>query len=331
MPIPSSRSYLGFAVEATRNTAVAPTMSVPFTALTVHDEITWIDDVGVRGSMVDLYGSVAGPTWGLITMSGQVYPDAIQWPLASLLPLIVSSGSGPYVQKYGVLNTGTGQPSGFTITDYQGITTTSGARYWAGANCSKLVVKWDGAKDLTYDADWTSIASTAVPSTAPTKTFGTLLPTPAWIPSATTVPAVSIGGTTYTTAQLGDLTIERPVTLIHTADGLQAPYSIFSGPVKASGNITFVAEDETQLAFYLANTQQALSLTWGATENTTSSMNFTFTKCQYRMADVVRSKDYVELQVTWQAVANTTDINGGTGYGVGTASMTTVANLASQL
>ena len=308
MPIPSTRSYIGISKETTRGTAVAPTASIPVTAITAHDEITFIEDTGMRGSMVDIYAATPGPAWSTWGASGFVYPDSVGWWLASILPDVVESGAGPYTHNFAVLNSGTGQPKGYSIADYSGLGATSGARFFAGAGVSDLTFKFDASGALTYDVSAVAFASSLVPTSAPTKTFGTLLPTPAYIPT------ITIGGSSVTTVEAGDLSIKRPVTPVHSADGTSAPYSLFSGPVSVSGNLTFVAEDETELLRYLNNTQPSLDITFGGTINTGSSMQFHMTSVIYKPADPIRTKDYAEIQVAYKAKANTTDVGASAGY-----------------
>ena len=134
MPFPTTRTYVGVAKESVKNTAVAPTASIPVTGVTPHDEIVSIDDTGLRGSMVGLYDANPGPVWSTLGLSGQVYPDSLPWYLASLLPDVTESGAGPFLHTFAVLNTGTGQPAkGYTFAVYDGLGATSGARYFPGA------------------------------------------------------------------------------------------------------------------------------------------------------------------------------------------------------
>ena len=309
MPIPSSRSYVGIAKETTRGTAVTPTASIPLTSITAHDEITFIDDTGLRGSMVSLYDRTPGPTWSTFDASGHAFPDSIGFWLASILPDVATTGaSAPYSHTFSVLNTGTGQPKGYSIADYSGLGATSGARYFPGAGVTELTFKFDAAGALTYDVKSICYASSLVPTSAPTKTFGALVPTPAY------TGAVTIGGSVVTNVEMGDLSIKRPITPIHSADGTQAPYSLFSGPVDVTGNLTFAAEDETELLRYLNVTKPSLLLNFAATVNTSTQMQFNMTSVVYAPADVIRTKDYAEIQVAFRAKANTTDVGASAGY-----------------
>ena len=318
MPIPSNRSYVGIAKELTRGTAVAPTYSIPVTAVSVHDEITQLLDTGLRGSMVDFFSATPGQAWSTWGCTGFSYPDTIGFWLASVLPDVVTTGAGPYVHVFAPLNSGSGQPKGYSIADYSGLGATSGARYFPGAGVTDLTFKYDAMGTLTYDVKTVAYPSSLVPTAAPTKTFGTLLPTPGYFPT------ITIGGGAVTNVQSGDIKISRPITAIHAATGSAAPYNLFSGPVSVSGNMLVVAEDETELLRYLNSTQPSLDINFAGTSgvNTGTILNFHSTSVVYTPADVVRGKDYVEVQIAWKARANTTDVGASTGYSAMKVSLT---------
>lgn len=308
MPIPSSRSYIGIAKEVTRGTVLAPTMSIPVSAPAAHDEITMLQDQGLRGSAVNIYGAVPGPAWSTWEVTGDVYPDSIGFWLQSLLPDLVTTGAGPFVHTFASLNSGTSQPKTYCVADYSGLGATSGARYFPALQATELGFKYDAAGKFTYDVKCLGNPSSLVPTSAPTNTQGALTVVPAYLPT------ITIGGGAVTTVEAGDFTLKRPVSVIHTADATQSPYTLFSGPLDVTGNITFVAEDEVELLRYLNNTQPSLVIAFPAGPNATTLMTFTCTKVFYSPADPIRTKDYTEVQVAYQAIANTTDVGASTGY-----------------
>ena len=316
MPIPSNRSYVGIAKEVTRGTAVAPTASIPVTSITAHDEITQLEDTGLRGSMVDFFTAVPGQSWSTWDCSGIAYPDTVGYWLASVLPDVVTTGVGPFVHTFAPLNTGSAQPKGYSIADYSGLGATSGARYFPGAGVSDLTFKYDAMGMLIYDVKTIAYPSSLVPTAAPTKTFGTLLPTAAYIPT------ITIGGSVITNVQSGDIKISRPLTAIHAATGTVAPYNIFSGKVSVSGSMLVVAEDETELLRYLNSTQPSLDITFGAGSNAATALTFHSTSVVYKPADVVRSKDYAEIQIAWKARGNVTDVGASGGFSAMKVSLT---------
>ncbi len=310
MPIPSSRTYIGIAKEVTRGTAVAPTMSIPVLTVAAHDEVTFIEDTGLRGSMVDFFTAVPAQAWSTWDCTGYVYPDSIGFWLASILPDVATTGaSNPYTTTFAVLNSGSAQPKGYSIADYSGLGATSGARYFPGAGVTDLTFKYDAAGALEYAVKTLAFPSSLVPTSAPTKTFGTLLPTPAYLPT------VTIGGVGVTYVQSGDVKISRPVNPIHGASAVQSPYALFSGKVSVSGTMLVVAEDETELLRYLNNTQPSLDINFPATINASTQVKFHSTSVVYKPADPVRTKDHVEIQIAWKARGNVTDVGASGGYG----------------
>lgn len=323
MPFPTARSYLGIAKETVRNTAIAPVDSIPIKTFAPVDVIQFLDDKGLRGSEIELYGTVPGPQWSTFDFTGDVFPDTIGYLLAGVLCDYASSGAGPVIHTFGVLNSGDGQATkGYTIADYDALTATSGARYFPGATMDELQFKFNADGLLEYDAKYLAMPSSPVPTTAPVKTFGTLLPTPAYIATAT------IGGGVVTTVESGTLTLKRKVTAIHTVDGTPSPYRLFQGPVTASGTLTFVAEDETELLRYLNNTQPALDINYGAAINAATALQVHMSKVAYKTAKVERGKDYAEVVVTYDALGNTTDATASGGYGLVKATLTNAKAIA---
>jgi Phage tail tube protein len=415
--IATSRSWLGIGKEpaSAKGTAVDPQTTygfIPVSPPTVHDEIVQLDDMGLRGSMVDLYNVVQGPKWATFDYSGDVFPESLGFYLQSILndyntaatggtagtPTILSAntsagtttitvasnsgftagkyividsassgtfaeirtqvgsatGGGPYTvtldqplnyahtsgitvtpytgnptsltHTFSTGNSGTAnQPNTYTITDYQGVTATYGARQYPGATLTELTLKFDAAGKITFDAKWI-----AYPSAAATKNyttaFQTTTPTAAYAAST-----VSVGGSNLLSGpspiQSGDITLKRTVTPIHAADGTAPPYSLFAGPVSVSGNFLYVAEDENQLTNYLNNSQPALDLKW-TLGGGSQTIEFLMNNAVYFPADITRSKDYVETQVAYRARANTTNAGASTGgYSAVKATLVTSATV----
>jgi hypothetical protein len=74
----------------------------------------------------------------------------------------------------------------------------------------------------------------------------------------------------------------------------------------------FVATDETPyLAMVGNNGPGAITATFS--QGAASSVAFQCTNVQYDNAKVTRGKSYVEIEATWQAVLNTTDVGASGG------------------
>lgn len=304
MPQPTFRSFLGIAKETVFGTPVAATAYIPIKTLTPSDKLTLLDDQGMRGSMVDSYDKIAGPIFAEYGFDGDVFPDTIGWPIVGVLGDLTTTGaSAPYTHVASTLNTGTGQPPSYTLSDYYTIST----RQFAGLKFSEVGFKFSGDGMLTYSAKATSLASAT--TTAPTPSYTAIPPLAGW------VGAVTIGGSASTFIVDGECTIKRPITVVHSVDGTQAPYALWSGPVSASGKLTMVMEDDAQLTNYLTNAKPSLDINY--TQGAGAALvgvKLHMTKAAYTNAEVTRGKDYIELSVDYDALANTTDAGTSAGY-----------------
>lgn len=304
MPNPTFRSFLGVAKEATFGTAVPATAFIPVKTLSPKDDLKLLADQGMRGSMVETYDQIAGPVFAEYDFDGDVFPDTIGWPIVGVLGDLTTTGaSAPYTHVAAVLNTGSGQPPSYTVSDYNGVST----RQFAGAKFSEVALKFSGDGMLTYSAKATALASAT--TTAPTPSYTSVPPLAGW------TGIVQIAGTAAAFVLDGDCTIKRPVTVVHAVDGTQAPYALWSGPVSAAGKLTLLMEDETQLTNYLTNAKPALDINYAQGSGATAvQVKLHMSKVAYTGAQVSRGKDFLELSVDYEAIANTTDAGTSAGY-----------------
>jgi hypothetical protein len=304
MPKATQLSFLGIAKEVTPGTAVPSTAFLPVTGITPKDNLSLLDDKGYRGSFVDVYDQVAGVLSGTVDFDGDVFPDTIGWPLAGILPDLVTTGaSAPFTHVFSVLNTGTGQPTSYTLNDNY----VAGNRAYAGAKFSELGFKFTADGLFSYSAKATTFGSTTV--AAPTTSFTAVPPLAGWVGVA------QIGGVTQAELIDGEVTIKRSVTVINSVDGTQAPASLWSGPVSVDGKATLVMEDDTQLTAYLTGTKPAIDFNFQAGAGATAvQVKLHMSKCSVSAADITRGKDYVEIPITFSALANTTDVGASGGY-----------------
>jgi hypothetical protein len=304
MPLPTYLSFLGIAKEAVKGTAVAAVDYIPITSVSPQDTVMYLPDKGMRGSQVDIYDEISGPTFSEFAFGGDVFPDTIGYALAGVLGDVATTGaSAPYTHTFAVKNSTDGQPTSYTLSDYNATTT----RQFAGCQFTELGFKFSGDGLLTFDAKATGNASAT--TTKPTNSYTAVTPIAAW------KGAITIGGSAVTTLLDGTCDIKRSVSVIHTLDGTANPYRIFIGPASVSGKLSFVAEDETELTRYLTNTKPSLLIdfTQGA-GGTLTEVKLNMTKAAYTVGTINRGKDYVAVDVTYTAVANTTDIGASGGY-----------------
>ncbi|MFJ8437674.1 phage tail tube protein [Kitasatospora griseola] len=304
MPQPTERSFAGIAKETTFGTAVAATAFIPVTDIKPKDKLTLLDDKGYRGSMVEVYDKISGPLWAELEFGGDVFPDTIGWAVTGILGDLTTTGaSAPFTHAAAVLNTGTAQPPSYTFTDYYAIT----ARQYAGLKFSELGFKFSGDGLLQYSAKGLALASAA--ASAPVPSFTSGAPIAGW------TGAVQIAGVSSLLLLDGEFTVKRPVTALNTADGSQAPYALWSGPVSVAGKMTLIMEDDAQLTNYLTNAKPALDFNFSQGAGASAvQVKLHASKCAYSDAEISRGKDYIELSVTYEALANATDAGTSGGY-----------------
>lgn len=303
MPKPSHLAALGVAKEVTPGTAVAPTAWVPWKTLTPKDDINLIEDTGQRGAPVDVFGLLPGQKGAELDVGGDVYADTIGWLLTSVLPdLTVTGASAPYTTTFSTLCTGDTQPPSQTWT----IADPLGTWQYPGAQFSELGFKWnaDGLLEWSAKAKTWGYSTT----TTPTPSFTAVAPVASW-----SITNKLAGANIF--VQDGELTIKRDVTEIRGAAGTQNPYRIWSGDVGVEGKLTLVMESTTQRTAFQAGTVQSFDCLYsqgaGAAAN---GLTLHCSQVAFTEGSPNYGKDYIELPVTFRAIANTTDVGASNGY-----------------
>lgn len=309
MPLPSALSFLGIGKEVTKWTGVVPTAFIPYKpgSLKMRDKILQLDDDGMRGSLVDIYDTTTGPQFCEVEWSGPVFADTLGWLLAGLMGDVVTTGaSAPFTHAIGLKNSGDGQPTTYSLTDFYGIAGTNSRRV-AGFQVSEVGLKFSSEGILEYSVKGLGLATALVAK--PTASFGAESIKPSFIGTTT------IGGASVLYLESGSLTMKRPVTPVHSIDGTPAPYKIWVGSVSVEGSITVVHEDDTELTRYLTNSKPSLVLDWlQSAPSPTTEVKVTMTKCGYRTGEIDRGKDYVESTYAIKGIANTTDVGASGGF-----------------
>lgn len=284
--------------------ADAPTDYLPVTSFDGQDVITMLNDQNYRGSLVDTYDMLQGPSHGEYNTAGDFIADPFGYLAGCFFGDVATTGSSaPYSHVFSTLNTGNGQPKTVTLTDIEPVQ----PRAYPRCLVSDLSIVFDAQKQLSWTAKLTGFNS--APVGQPTKSFTTDRITPTWLGTCT------IGGTYNPTLQSGQIDLSRNVTIVDTVDGTQSPYSIWVGPVVATGKFTLVFEDETQLKNYLNNSQPSLVLDWvtGAS-SALRELKLQITRCAYSAAQKTRTGDLITLDVSFSSLANTTDAGASGGY-----------------
>lgn len=298
------RSFVGVAKEVTPGTGVVPSHFIPLTDdPEFADMIEYLHDEGIRGSAIKSYGVQPGPKNGEFKLKGNVDLETIGFPLASVLPDIATTGaSAPFTHTFSLLNTGTGQPSGQSYTDFQGVQ----ARRFEFAVCEELTFSFDAEGLLEFEASYLSQASATVATPTPSYSTYNVLPN--------YKVCVEIAGSPSLEVQEGEINLSREVELIRTLNcGNNDPYSIFSGVMTLEGKLTFVMEDEDELLRYLDNTQPSLDI---FVEHTAAadSIRFHMTEAAYTTGAVKRGEEFVQIEIEFTAIGNTTDAGASLGF-----------------
>lgn len=89
----SPRQFVGFGVEVTQGTPVAPVQSMPVNQFDPEDKWAWLDDKALRGSMTEPYNRVQGPGHSEFALSGPGYFDTLPYLLSNILGDTVYSGT----------------------------------------------------------------------------------------------------------------------------------------------------------------------------------------------------------------------------------------------
>lgn len=304
VPVARHLSFLGIAKEATLGTGVAATNYIRYTpgSLQVHNHVNYLEDKGQRGAMVDLYGVTAGTVWGETQWGAPVFADDFGWPLAGVLGDLTTTGGGaPYSTTFAVKQS---QPKSYALSDYDAVDT----QRYPGQMFSEVVLKFSVDGMLEYTAKTMGWQPTT-PSNPTFSNTSTLI-VPTWAGT------VTIGGGGNTNLMSGEVTIKRPVTVQHTINNTQNPNFTFAGPVSVSGKLQFSMNDNTEMTRYLTNTQPALVLDWTTGASAALiEIKAQMTKCAYKDAQINRgTKDFNVVDVTFDAIANTTDVGATGGY-----------------
>lgn len=303
MPYMTASTFLGLGRQSAHGTPVAPTVYLPCETPDTDPRVTWLTDEGLRGSPVELYGEQPGVQWAEISVKGKAFPDTFQiLARAELGGVDTVTGTGPYVHTQKLLNSAStgSQPPEWTVVDYDG---TDYARQIGDARTDNL--------DITFGADqaveWSTkfVGNPIADIAKPTQSFGTELFVPSWNAS------LSIAGSPVDVLENGELNLSRGTAPIHTMQGTDAPYQAFAGPLAVSGKFTYVYEaGNSVLADGTSRATKVVVLT--LTEPVSGhSIAFTMSKLQYTDPKINRGNNYVAVDTSFMAEANTTDASSG--------------------
>ena len=297
---------------------------------------------------VVIIGSTAGSNVVnfAISSGGEGYPVRF----SHVAPTVQTCGT-PFTHRWAALNQPLGyggaygaQPPTHTITDVTNIVNvytnatyggpapanTYGARQYPSAVLKEIALKGNAEQLLGISMSgesWLSVAS----GTAVTNVTTNSRPIPNW--NTTVVIAGNTISTSNTYAGIGEFNItpKRQTQVYWIVAGTQTPYVIARGPLTCDGTLQFdPTNSEMPLDLMLLNSQAPISITTTNSgipnAGTPFTLTFTATQAAIVKSKIMRSKNLVGYDDSFECVANSTD-TGGSG-GLSPCSVTLVNNTA---
>lgn len=399
----SDLTYAGLAPETVQGTPVTPSATILLNKdPAAKDNQVYLEDMGTRNAMAEVYGAVQGPLSGDVQLDGDVRTDTIGYLLGNILgdwtatgtangasttlsaqanvgatsistaasipassiiqigtgataeifttgtptgtgpytiPLAGTSGirgngalvyqhavsqvvqplQTPYTYQFALQNAGvtqsqlqTAQAHSLTVTDWSGVTASTGARAYPGAMLSDLSFTIDPTKLLTFSAKATTWGSVAAAST-PAVTISGLGPQAAWT-AAVGIGGPASGGTLVNNVQNLSVSLTRKLKLYPTLSA-KNPYIIRQGKFGITGKFSLVAADESALTNYLTNVQPQLQVVMSTGSGaTTQKLQFDLQQVYYKTSSINRSSEAVGFDVDFTGIANTTNIGASGGF-----------------
>jgi len=320
---PSIKRFIGFARDVTPGIPVAPAAFMPVTKFDWNDKPTWLKDKGLRGVMADdAFGIIQGVQLGELDFEGPVFADELGYLIGNLFGADDTTGaSAPFTHKFSLLNTGGGQPTTHTVTQYYMAEPTHQARQFSGTCVSEVGLKFNAESELlTYTAKAASWISNVAAAT-PTATFTTAKPLPSW-QSQLGVGGTVVGAPVLSCAS-GEFNFKRALKPYFTAQNSQNPYIIQRGGLTVDWKLSFVAADESPLTYMRNNTQPQIQfiLNNGLTLSNALVVQVDMQQAAFTEAKPNFGSEAIMFDATGECVLNTTNIGTSGGYGPATLSL----------
>lgn len=336
----SANSIVGLGLQSARGTAATTSINyIPVSGPQVSPMLTFLQDMAFRGSPTTIYDQVEGVRHDEFDLKCYLYADTFPILLKSILGGTDNvTGSTLYTHVMGLYNSATAgsQPPALTIINYDA----ANSFQLIDGQSSNMTISF-GAEQAVEVSQKISAnpyqVSTSAPS-SPAVSFSSEHMVPGWNT------ALTIAGTSINYVEDGEVTLERSTAPIFTM-GQQSPYRNFAGPLQVSGRFTAVVDSQTDIwtalgatgsygsttGYGLNRSPQAVTLTFTDSNDTTSgtahSVKLQMSAVQFH--DVKRNvgKAYTEVEASFTASANATDVPGtGAGYSGYSPILATIKN-----
>ena len=224
--------------------------------------------------------------------------------LASPLAYAHTSGAavtGLTKHSFSLLNNaGTGnQPPSLTLTDYDG----EEWRQLTASQMDKLSIKGNATALVDYTTDF--YCNPSITPSPPNASYSTVTPVPSW------TTALVISGTAYTDVEEWSVDMSRGTKPIPAVTGTLEYFEYFAGPLTVGGKTTVV---ETSGAAELTQYQNGTDNTFDFYVNDVTTgdiMRIHSSSVIYKTGELVRSKEWVEAELSFDFLPTATDAQAG--------------------
>jgi len=229
----------------------------------------------------------------------------------------VSIVAAPFTHTFALLNSGYGQPVTHTLTFHQGISATYFARQYAYFCASEIAFTANATGLFSHTTKGMSFLG-AIPSVAPVNTFDTALAQAAW-ETKIGIGGPAAGGTLISDVEESGITLTRTAKPIWTAANQQAPFIIARNELNVGGSFKELAQSEQPMLNMLNNVQPQIQIiiSNGLTGASLLSATFNLQQAAYDTAKL-SSNGVIEYDVSFKAIANSTNVGGSAGLGPAT-------------
>jgi hypothetical protein len=300
-------------------TTATPTVGAPITSITTAASIPLGTIIQIdTGALAEIRKTGTPSGAGPYTIPFAAGERSLLYPHTS--GVAVTAVTAPYTSAFSVLNSGAtavygqGQPPTHTITHYQGVTATVGARQFPGACCSELSLMFNAESSLVqFDSKWQSWPSVIAPA-LPVSAPSSVLPIASWR-GAVGIGGPASGGTKVNALPSLKLTFKRKLEPDWTLSGVQTPYIIQRGAVDVAGEMEIIADSESQYLNMINNSQpqfQALVGNGLAGANLIQ-LQIDANQASYNAAKMDASKENIRYKIMWDGITNTTNAGGSGG------------------
>lgn len=209
-----------------------------------------------------------------------------------------------------VLNSGTGQPTSHTLTDFYGLTSGSPARQYAGIQWHETQIKFTAEGLLEHTSKATGLVPSALVA-LPTTSFTTVQPTPSW------TGIVTLGGTVQGLTADGDVTVTRTMELVPALTGTNQYLQVWLGDISCKGKLVAVVNDDTELNRLRNDTETSIDLNFSQGSGATAQqLVLHMTTAKWLKVKPNRGKQWTAYDIEFEAYGNVTDVGASGGFGV---------------